>query len=105
MERELRGALAVGITTLANDLGGKAQRDAPVAEGTLRGTMAVEEANPVDLTARVTFSTPYAARQHEEVGWQHPKGGKAKYLEDHVKELAPRYARILGAIVKRGSRL
>jgi len=30
----------------------------------------------------ISFNTPYARRQHEELGYQHPRGGKAKYLED-----------------------
>ncbi len=30
----------------------------------------------------VSFSTPYARRQHEELGYHHPVAGKAKYLED-----------------------
>jgi len=30
----------------------------------------------------VSFNTPYARRQHEELDYEHPKGGKAKYLED-----------------------
>lgn len=30
----------------------------------------------------ISFNTPYARRQHEELGYNHPKGGKAKYLED-----------------------
>ena len=30
----------------------------------------------------ISFSTPYARRQHEELGYNHPRGGKAKYLED-----------------------
>ena len=29
----------------------------------------------------VSFSTPYARRQHEELGYYHPRGGHAKYLE------------------------
>lgn len=29
----------------------------------------------------VSFNTPYARRQHEEIDWEHPLGGKAKYLE------------------------
>lgn len=33
-------------------------------------------------TAIVSFDTPYAVRQHEELGYNHPGGGKAKYLED-----------------------
>ncbi len=30
----------------------------------------------------ISFNTPYARRQHEELGYNHPQGGKAKYLED-----------------------
>lgn len=29
----------------------------------------------------ISFNTPYARRQHEELGYNHPQGGKAKYLE------------------------
>ena len=30
----------------------------------------------------ISFNTPYARRQHEELGYNHPLGGKAKFLED-----------------------
>ena len=30
----------------------------------------------------ISFNTPYARRQHEELDYNHPRGGKAKYLED-----------------------
>ena len=30
----------------------------------------------------ISFNTPYARRQHEELDYEHPLGGKAKYLED-----------------------
>jgi hypothetical protein len=29
----------------------------------------------------ISFNTPYARRQHEELDYEHPLGGKAKYLE------------------------
>jgi len=29
----------------------------------------------------ISFSTPYARRQHEELGYNHPRGGGPKYLE------------------------
>jgi len=43
----------------------------------------------------ISFNTPYARRQHEELGYQHPRGGKAKYLEDPFnrnKEKVIKYA-------------
>lgn len=30
----------------------------------------------------VSFNTPYARRQHEELDWNHPRGGGPKYLEN-----------------------
>jgi hypothetical protein len=37
------------------------------------------------------FNTPYALAQHERLDFNHPKGGKAKYLEDPLKQNADRY--------------
>ena len=43
----------------------------------------------------ISFNTPYARRQHEELDYEHPRGGKAKYLEDPFnrnKEKVLKYA-------------
>lgn len=83
--------------------------EAPIESGTLRrsGTVAVgklpdgaqvyaaasagtgmEGAFPNKIgkekAVYISFNTPYAHRQHEELGYSHPRGGKAKYLEDPV---------------------
>jgi len=34
-----------------------------------------------EKAAYISFNTPYARRQHEELDYEHPRGGKAKYLE------------------------
>ena len=33
----------------------------------------------------ISFNTPYARRQHEEIDYEHPRRGKAKYLETPFK--------------------
>jgi len=38
--------------------------------------------NGKEKAVYISFNTPYARRQHEELGYVHPVGGKAKYLED-----------------------
>jgi hypothetical protein len=43
------------------------------------------------VVGEVGFNTPYALVQHERLDFNHPKGGKAKYLEDNLKEQADRY--------------
>lgn len=45
--------------------------------------------------AAVGYNTPYAVRQHEEVGYHHPGKGEAKYLENAVNSSKDE---VLGAI-------
>lgn len=91
---------------------GNAQSRAPIDEGTLRGSAelalivngsrftgggmlaeatgaalaAAELGHRVRISAELSFNTIYAARQHEELDWHHPKGGEAKYLEKAIHE-------------------
>lgn len=80
------------------DLQGKAQRLAPIDLGDLRGSAFAE----VDgLDGVVGFTEPYALRVHEGVGFRHPKGGEAKYLETPYKENADKYADAIGKAAKK----
>lgn len=91
-----RTAAIAGVKTFVEDVAGEAQRRAPIEEGTLRGSADTDVDVVGDLiTGEVSFNEVYAARQHEELSWQHPKGGQAKYLESVLLERAPRYAAIL----------
>jgi len=47
------------------------------------------------VVGQVGFNAPYALVQHERLDFHHPKGGKAKYLEDNVKGQADAYQRNL----------
>lgn len=100
--RRFKAAAAGALKAIGEDMLGEAQRRAPVEEGTLRasGDLELDVAGPV-MTATVSFNTVYAARQHEELDWQHPKGGQAKYLESVLLERAPRYAAILEAAMRK----
>lgn len=70
----------------------------PIRDGPLRASGGTDVD---DDTASVFFDTPYAARQHEEVGWRHPKGGQAKYLENTVLEERGNAQAIVAAEVRR----
>lgn len=101
-KHRVRAATIAAVEQITNDLLGRAQRDAPVEEGTLRGSgQANVDVTPTRVSGEVTFDTVYAARQHEEVTWKHPKGGKAKYLEDNLKAMAPRYLAALAAAIRK----
>lgn len=118
---DLGGATLDGLEDIGLDLVGRAARDAPVDTGDLRGSARSSSEAGVFAKAddngnvhqtgsipsgtkpviAVAFGTPYAVRQHEELEYKHPRGGKAKYLEDNVKKQASRYVRLIADRLKR----
>ena len=52
----------------------------------------------------VSFSTPYALRQHEELDYHHPRGGGPKYLENPHRQLESRVKRMAEAAIKKALR-
>jgi hypothetical protein len=41
-----------------------------------------------NVVSTIGFNTPYALVQHERLDFNHPRGGKAKYLEDAIRDSA-----------------
>lgn len=75
---------------------------APIDTGDLRGSAqhkVTKEGNAI--IGEVSFNTPYALRQHEELDYNHPQGGKAKYLETPFKKSTDKYIKHLGDSVVR----
>jgi hypothetical protein len=74
-----RGA-ARGLQLAAEHVLEEANRVVPIEEATLlrSGVVSVDEGS---LRAAVSYDTPYAVRQHEELSYQHDAGRTAKYLE------------------------
>lgn len=100
--KERQRAAALGaIRVWANHVLGEAQRLAPVEEGSLRaaGEMEVFETD-AGASIVISFSTAYAARQHEELSYRHPKGGQAKYLETPFKANVNRLEPLVSAAVR-----
>lgn len=98
----MRGAATRGLVDGADHLLQVSQTEVPVDEGTLRGTGAVHIVT--DTKVAVSYDTPYAVRQHEELGYRHPKQGKAKYLEDPMRSEAPEVRRLVQAAIRRATR-
>ncbi len=80
------------------DLEGKSKDRAPVDKGDLKGSGFSEREG---LTAVVGFTEPYALRQHEELRYNHPRGGEAKYLENPYKENKNKYIKHLADSTRR----
>lgn len=53
--------------------------EVPLESGTLERSGAITESGN---SAYISFNTPYARKQHEDLTLRHVEGRKAKYLED-----------------------
>ncbi len=95
-------AAQTGIYEAAEALLDQAIEKTPVQDGILRASgMATQEG----LQAAVSFNTPYAVKQHEELGYQHPGGGEAKYLEKPANSFGPTMESIVAQAILRDTGL
>lgn len=84
----IASAVQDGLMECGADLQSKSVQEAPIDTGDLRANCSVTE-EPLDVM--VGYDLPYAMKQHEELDYHHPKGGKAKYLEDPFNENMDKY--------------
>lgn len=94
-----RGAVR-GLELSTQLLLGEAVKIVPLDEGTLQHS-GKATVNEVDLEGIVSFDTPYAVRQHEDLTLHHANGRQAKYLETPWRDNAPRFAQIIAEQIKR----
>jgi hypothetical protein len=95
-------AATKAIQTAAADLQGKSAMQAPVDTGDLRANCSVSPTTTRgdEVSVTVGYDLPYAIVQHEHLEYRHPKGGKAKFLEDPYKENEAKYKRSIQNAVK-----
>ncbi len=84
-------ALGAGVYALGNKIITNSKRRVPVDLGVLRGSGYATLPETKRLTAIVELgyggpAKDYAIVQHENLHFQHPEGGEAKYLENAVNE-------------------
>lgn len=89
-----RGALR-GVTLGAEHVLSESSKVVPIEEGTLSrsGKTSAEMTGDVAVAA-VSYDTPYAVRQHEELDYRHDPGRQAKYLEGPMGSEAGTVAKI-----------
>ncbi|MBD5787110.1 hypothetical protein IF650_13060 [Cellulosimicrobium terreum] len=80
---QLRAGATRGVVLAAEQVLTTARQRAPHEEGTLERSGAVSAPRQTGdgVAVDVSFNTPYAVRQHEELDWRHDGGRRAKYLE------------------------
>ncbi len=104
MDPKVRAECRGALKTIVQSLKGASQRLAPIDTGDLRGSAyATTRDKSTGLEGEVGYPLPYAVRQHEEVGYRHPKGGQAKYLEEPFKAGIARYTEYFRDAVKKAT--
>lgn len=96
-------AAAKGLKKALEHLLQKSREQVPHEEGTLErsGTVVVDDG---ELVGAVSYDTPYAIRQHEDLTLRHDEGRKAKFLEDPADEERATMLELIAAEVRRSMR-
>ncbi|WP_216588592.1 minor capsid protein [Streptomyces brasiliscabiei] len=103
VQSELRRAAARGLLLGAEHVLGVSNDRVPLDEATLQqsGTASVDEG---DLTAMVSYDTPYAVPQHERLDYRHAPGREAKYLENSLNSERAQVLALVAAELRRALR-
>jgi hypothetical protein len=103
VKRKQREGRNKGLRLAAEHLLGASLPLVPLRDAILEdsGTTSVDESKG---QAAVSFDTPYAVRQHEELDWNHPKKGQAKYLEQPYNTERPVMLDLIAAQIRRSLR-
>lgn len=98
---ETKKSAARGLMLAAEHLLQVSNTHVPHEEGTLErsGVASVDEAN---LRAAVSYDTPYAARQHEDLTARHDEGRTSKYLENAGNSEAKTIGKIIAEQIRKG---
>lgn len=101
-EKMIKGA-ARGLNILGEHVLNESNDRVPLDEATLQrsGTVNVDEKT---LEANITYDTPYAKRQHEDLTLVHPNGRRAKFLESAWRESQHLAPQIIGNQIRRALR-
>lgn len=100
---ELRRAAARGLELGMEHVLNESNKLVPLDETTLErsGVPSIDEAT---LTGAVSYDTPYAVRQHEDLSYRHAPGRQAKYLETAALAEAPVVLALVAAELRRATR-
>ena len=107
VERQVMSSALDALETTADELLRKANETVPFDTGMLAQSGQVDVA-PASFTAVISYSTPYAIRQHEDITLRHPNPlsassspkGRARWLELTAQEQSQQLLRWFGLRLK-----
>lgn len=81
LNNAVKKATKKGTRNALDHLAAVSKQQVPLDQGTLKSSCFVDVEDD-GSAGTVSYDTAYAVRQHEELGYNHQRGRKAKYLED-----------------------
>jgi len=93
-EKKVRQAGMEGMYLGAEAILTESHSEVPHESGTLMRSGIVTEA-PEEKSVYVSYNTPYAVKQHEDLSLRHTDGRKAKYLEGPFKRMSPQVIKLV----------
>lgn len=94
-----KAAAKVGLRNAGEHILNKSNAQAPIEDGDLIRSGAVTDVS--DDTVGISYDTPYAVRQHEDLSYRHDPGRNAKFLSNACKSEASTAGKIVGTAIKR----
>ncbi len=105
--QNLFGEMVEAGGQVIGDVVAQGRLNAPVDEGDLRRSghreagYAIASASGQKLIFTGRFDTDYAAIQHENESFEHPKGGKDHFITDPAEARKPEHLKIVSAAILR----
>lgn len=91
---EMQTKALIGLEKGAEFVGQKSDTMVPLDEGPLQNSRKVTRAGN---RAAISYNTPYAVKQHEDMTLVHPNGRQPKYLEQALNSAGTRVPDIIQA--------
>lgn len=99
-ERKVRDGVNEGLYLGGEHVLGESNAHTPIEEGPLERSGKVTQ-DPDQFKVAVSYNTPYAVRQHEDLTYAHDPGRTAKFLENAFNAEAATVAQIVVTSVRR----
>lgn len=96
----VRAALMQGLVMAGEHILNVSNSQVPHEDGDLERSGVVSSSDPSDKTVAISYDTPYAVRQHEDLSLRHDAGRNAKFLSNACSSEAKTAGRIIARAVK-----
>lgn len=100
VQAAVKAALMRGLVMAGEHILNVGNSQVPHEDGDLERSGVVSSSSANDLTVAVSYDTPYAVKQHEDLSLRHDAGRNAKFLSNACSSEAKTAGRIIARAVK-----